>query len=247
MKRAFMLLALSFLLYGCATGTARREQSITHYRLGVSYLNEGDSTSALKELMEAEKLNKMDPQIVSALGLAYYKKGEIDLAIKKLKVALDLDPKLAEARNNLGTFYLEKKMWDSAIEEFTIAASALLYTTPEYAYTNMGWAYLQKGDPVQAIQSYKKAIEKNPRYPKSHHDLGFVYFSIGKISDAVIEYKTAIKLFPNYLNAHYDLGLAYIKLDKKSEAMEAFKEAVRLAPDSETGRNAQSYIDLLVK
>jgi len=167
--------------------------------------------------------------------------------MQQFKKALVLDPKFSEARNNLGTIYLEKKMWENAIEEFTKACADLLYSTPEYSYTNMGWAYFKKGDPIKAIESYKKAIEKNPKYPKAYHDLGLVYFSLDKADSAVNEYKAALRIFPNYLDAHYDLGLAYIKLNKKSHAQDAFKEVVRISPDSETGRNAQDYIDLLVK
>ena len=136
-------------------------------------------------------------------------------------------------------------MWDNAIDELTKASTDLLYPTPEYAYTNMGWAYFKKGDPVKAIECYQKAIEKNQRYPKAHHDLGLVYFSLERIDDAVGAYKTSIRLFPNYVDAHYDLGLAYLKTNKKNSALDAFKEVVRIAPDSEAGRNAQNYLDLL--
>ncbi len=220
-------------------------QANDKYRLGVLYLNKGDSASALKELMEAEKFNNKDPHIANALGLAYYKKGELDLALQRFKRALEFNPKFSEARNNLGIIYLEKKMWDDAIEELRKAAGDILYPTPEYAYTNMGWAYFKKNDPIKAIECYQKAIEKNPRFPNAHHDLGLVYFSLDKVDDAISEYKTAVRYFPNYLDAHYNAGLSFLKLNKKGLAMDAFKEVVRIAPDSDMGRNAQNYIDLL--
>lgn len=245
MKKYLTLVPLVFLLYGCASSRTNKEQSMFHYRLGVSYLSEGDSTSALKELMQAEKLNIKDPQTANALGLAYYKKGELDLALQQFKRTLALDPKFSEARNNLGIMYLEKKMWDEAIYEFVKAANDLLYPTPENAYTNMGWAYFKKGDPIKAAESYQKAIEKNPKFSLPHHNLGLVYFSLDKVDDAISEYKIAIRFFPNYIDAHYNLGLAYLKLNKKSSAADEFKEVVRIAPDSEIGKNAQSYIELL--
>lgn len=245
MKKGLMLLSVALFLQGCASSQVNKEQSMFHYRLGVSYLNEGDATSALKELMQAEILGRKDPQVANALGLAYYKKGELDLALKQFKRALELNPKFSEARNNLGIMYLEKKMWDDAIDELKKATGDILYPTPEYAYTNMGWAYFKKNDPIKAIECYQKAIEKNPRFPKAHHDLGLVYFSLDKVDDAISEYKTAIKSFPNYLDAHYNLGLAYLKLNKKGLAMDAFKEVDRIAPDSDMGRNAQNYIELL--
>ncbi len=246
MKKWSALLSLiMLLLQGCASSQTNKEQAVFHYRLGVSYLNEGDATSALKELMQAEILGRKDPQVANALGLAYYKKGELDLALQRFKRALELNPKFSEARNNLGIMYLEKKMWDDAIDELIKATGDILYPTPEYAYTNMGWAYFKKNDPIKAIESYQKAMEKNPRFAKAHHDLGLVYFSLDKVDDAISEYKTAVRYFPNYLDAHYNLGLSYLKLNKKGLAMDAFKEVVRIAPDSDMGRNAQNYIELL--
>ena len=205
MKKGLAILSLLFLMQGCAASQANKDKSMIHYQLGVSYLNEGDSTSALRELLEAEKYSKDDPRLFNALGLSYRQKGEIDLSMQQFKKALLLDPKFSEARNNLGTIYLEKKMWENAIEEFTKACADLLYSTPEYSYTNMGWAYFKKGAPIKAIDSYKKAIEKNSRYPKAYHDLGLVYFSLDKTDSAINEYKTAIRLFPNYIYSHYHL------------------------------------------
>lgn len=245
MKKGLILLSIMLLLYGCASSQAKKDQAVFHYRLGVSYLNEGDGTGALRELLQAGKLNRKDPQIYNALGLAYYKKGELDMALRQFKNALELNPKFSEARNNLGIIYLEKKIWDDAIDEFAKAAGDLLYPTPEYAYTNMGWAYFKKNDPIKAVESYQKAIEKNQRFPKAHHDLGLVYFSLDKTDDAISEYKIAIRFFPNYLDAHYNLGLAYLKLNKKSNALDAFRDVVRISADSEMGRAAQNYIDLL--
>ena len=55
MKKGLVILSLLFLMQGCAASQANKDKSMIHYQLGVSYLNEGDSTSALRELLEAEK------------------------------------------------------------------------------------------------------------------------------------------------------------------------------------------------
>ncbi len=45
--------------------------------------------------------------------------------------------------------------------------------------------------------------------------------------------------------AHYHLGLAYLKLDNTAAARASFKEVVRIMPDTDMGRSAQGYLELL--
>jgi len=87
-----LILLLLLVVHGCATFAPGRRQSMTHYRLGVSYLDKGDTTSAIKELREAERLYNKDPKIVHTLGMAYFKKGEVDLAVQQFRKALELGP-----------------------------------------------------------------------------------------------------------------------------------------------------------
>src|SRR3970040_2018834 len=87
-----LILLLLLVMHGCATFAPDRRQSMTHYRLGVSYLDKGDTASAIKELREAERLYNKDPKIVHTLGMAYFKKGEVDLAVQQFRKALELGP-----------------------------------------------------------------------------------------------------------------------------------------------------------
>ena len=59
------------------------------------------------------------------------------------------------------------------------------------------------------------------------------------------EYRKALEIAPEYASAHYHLGLALMKLSKLSAARDSFKEVVRIAPDTELGRLATGYVDLL--
>ncbi|MEK6725146.1 MAG: tetratricopeptide repeat protein [Deltaproteobacteria bacterium] len=86
------IILLLLVLHGCATFNLDRKQSMTHYNVGISYLDKGDTASAIKELREAERLYNKDPKIVHTLGMAYFKKGEVDLAVQQFKKALELGP-----------------------------------------------------------------------------------------------------------------------------------------------------------
>ncbi len=248
LKFLFLLITLNSSLItvftGC-TGADLKEEASIHYRLGVVHLNEGNLPNALKELTAAVEKNPDDVAYHNALGLAYYYRDLDEQAIKHFKEAIRLDSKFSDAHTHLGVVYLKQKRWDESISECQIAAANIFYTTAETAYTNMGWAYFQKGDNEKAIDSYRKAINANPRYSLAYNNLGLAYMKMNRDKDAAESFMSAIRYSPNYADAHYNLGLVSIKLKDKGKAKESFQEVIRLLPNSEMARSAQEKLNLL--
>jgi tetratricopeptide (TPR) repeat protein len=85
----------------------------------------------------------------------------------------------------------------------------------------------------------------NPRYPVVYLSLGRVMFAMGNSEKAIVEYNKAIEIYRDYGAAHYYLGQAQMKLNNLDAARTAFKDAVRLVPDTDVGRAALGYLDLL--
>ena len=166
-------------------------------------------------------------------------------AIYQFKKAMKIDPKFSDAHTSLSAVYLEKKEWDTAISEAKVALADVFYATPEFAYFNMGRAYYEKADYMKAEESYKKTIESNPRYLLAYYHLGLTYMKMNKDKEAADILGLAVKNAPNYIDAYYNLGLILIKVKDKKGALNAFHEVIRLAPDSEMGRSAKGYLELL--
>src|SRR3989338_2477457 len=161
---SLILLASLLALSSCATIEKRKEESSIHYRLGVVHLSEGNLSDALKELTTAVELYPGDPSYHNSLGLAYFARGMNEDAKREMKEAVRLDPKFSEAHVNLSAVYMVERRWDLALEESREAVKNIFYRTPEAAYTNIGWAYHNKGDYQNALESYRKALELNPNY-----------------------------------------------------------------------------------
>ena len=248
MKHIIVLLLL-LSITGCATGRdqqmGKSNPGAYHYQMGLGYLGERNFTGALVELTEAEKFDPDNPELLYNLGLAYIGKRRPDLAEQRLQRALILKPNYTTARNDLGVAYLELKRWDSAIQQFQIVKDDIFYENSENATINLGLAYLGKGDYPKALEELRSVAAGNPRNPVIRVALGRVWFAMDKTEQAIGEYKKALDIFGDYGDAHYYLGLAYLKLNKVDAARISFKETVRIIPETERGRSALGYLELL--
>lgn len=244
-----LLLVLLTAMAGCATSRnqpeATKDPASYHYQMGLSYLGERNYTSALVELTEAEKLDPDNPEVLYNLGMAYIGKKRPDLAEQRLLKVIQLKPGNSGARNDLGVAYLDLKRWDSAIQQFKIVKDDIFYDNSENAAVNLGLAYLGKGDYPKALEELGAIVLANPRKLEARISLGRVYYAMDKPEQAVSEYKKALAIYPDYGDAHYYLGLAYLKLRNVDPARTAFREVLRIKPNSEVGRSAQGYLELL--
>ena len=189
---------LVFFLVSCAANLEiRKNQEEALRNLGEAYMGQGDYTAALRKLLEAEKLYSKDPHLQYDLGLVYMAKGRSDLAIHHFKKAIEIKPDYTPAKNSLGAAYLAQKRWDDAIACFKEITGDLLYVTPHYPLSNLGWAYYNKKEFKLAEKYYQDALKIEPEFVIALRGLGMTYLKMGRISEAVTFLEKVIKLAPD--------------------------------------------------
>ncbi|MBC2713839.1 MAG: tetratricopeptide repeat protein [Desulfobacteraceae bacterium] len=237
-----LILMLSLCLAACASQKkiADKQRAEAIRDLGEAYMGQGANTRALREFLKAESINPDDPYLQNDLGVAYMLKGNLKLSIKHFKKALKLKPDYSPARNNLGSAYLEQENWAAAIECFTIVKDDLLYGTPHYPMTNLGFVYYKQGDYDQAVYYYKEALDMAPNFPMAYHGIGLVYMAKGEYEDAVEAFEAAIENAPNEVPIYLDLGKAYKKQHEYNKAYETFKKAAAMAEDAKLKEEAEA-------
>ena len=77
---------------------------------------------------------------------------------------------------------------------------------------------------VTQIDTYKKAIEKNPKDFLAHLELGRAYQKLGLYDNAIAEYNEAIRWEPIYSAAYQGLGGSYGEMQQYDKALEATKK-----------------------
>ncbi len=248
MTRRSALCGLIFVVMLCSACAPNRDavqQSETHYTLGVSYLREPNVTAALREFLKAADYDPRNPKIQEALAQAYLIKRAYPEAERHFLEAIRLSEGDPTYVNNLGALYLNMQRWDDAVAQFRRAADDLLFAQPEVALTGAGFALYQKGDYLEAIQAFQRALENNRRYAPAKLHLGETYQALGKPELARQAFEDAVALDPAYARAYFELGLAYMKSNQRDKARAAFEKVISLKADSEIGRLAQSYLELL--
>ncbi len=206
MSRQRALLCLFAL--GCALGPAgclssqdeevQRLRARATYEQGLSHLNDKRVSLGLASFQEAVRLDPSSALYHNTLGVVYLhylsKPTEAQAEFQK---AIDLDPAYAEAVTNLGVTLAQQGRWEDAIAAYRKAISLPIYPSPEIAYANLGWAYLNLGKPREAEESYRAAIQLQPSFAQAYYFLGVVLDREGRKDEAKVAFRRARDLDPD--------------------------------------------------
>ena len=234
---------------GCA-GVDKKEQKLAedaefHYKLASGYYQNQQVALALKELTVAleKNPNHVDAHYLTAfihVGRRGYNK-----AVHHFKECIRLNPTHFEAINALGATYLAMERWEDATSLFEGLLEQPLYTSPELAHNNMGWALYNQRKYPRALEHFKMAIFLRPQFCLGYHNVGLTYDALNNPPEAARFYRKAIEACPtNFAEPHFGLG----KLLRESNAAQArthFQRCVELQPASALGERCRQYLQAL--
>jgi len=246
--RFSVFLCVLLTIAACASSPWHKEQSELFLNKGISFIELKQYPSALRELLEAKKYNADDYRIYYYLGMVYHAMDMKEKAVDSFQQAISLKDDYSEAHNYLGTLYSDKGLWDKAIVQFDQAVANPLYSTPAVPLYNAGWAYYSKKDYSKAMDSYRRALQREPQTvlrPQIEKNIGLIYFYQSDMSNAIYHFNKSVELNPNLFDAHFFMGECYLKIKDKVNAKRAFQSVVNLAPQSSFGKKAKTYLQSL--
>ncbi len=249
MKNLLIFILFSFIISSCTSSVSRQNDiQIAHAvkKEGDIFQTQGEYTAALSKLLEAEKIIPSDPYLQNSLGLAYMGKKREDLAVTAFKKALFIKPDYIVAVNNLGAAYLRQKKWDMAIKEFNTVLESLLYPTPHFPLSNIGWAYLGKQNFHLAETYFLKALDELPWFTAASHGLAQVYLKTGQMDKSINYLHQCLNKNPDIAVLHADLAQAYEKKGFKQQAIKSWQLVLKLVPErSALAKQAESRLSQL--
>lgn len=244
----FALIIYAILLAGCATHKAEdRQRAVYHLQIGSGHLNKGNFPEALAEFMTADHLDPDNIQVKNQLGLAYFLRGKFELAEKNFRSALMLNPKFTEARNNLGRTLIELKRNEEAINELKIASKDMLYVEPEKTLANLGLAYFNRGNYVDAEKNFFESLKLRRKncmalsyYGRSLYELSSFEKAAESLDQAITVCKSSKFEDPYYFSA-----LSYVKIGQREQAVARLEEGLGAYPNGQFAARARSMLELL--
>ena len=98
----------------------------------------------------------------------------------------------------------------------------------EVSWCERGLTLSDLGQFEDALESYKRALEINPRSFKAFKNRANVLYRVGRYDEAIDDFKKALEINPQLIDAWYGMGNSMSKLGRYKEAVSAYENALKI-------------------
>ena len=112
-------------------------------------------------------------------------------------------------------------------------------------YNKQGIAYGKKGLYDQAISSFNKTIETNPKLAVAYYNRGLAYDNKGLYDQAVSDYTKSIELNQRYADAYYNRGLIFDNKGLYDQAISDYSKTIEIDPKYLGAYNNRGFVYFL--
>jgi Tfp pilus assembly protein PilF len=154
--------------------------------------------------------------------------------------ALEADPEMRDARNALGVILVHREQAVEAIAVLEPLADDIVYRSPEKAWGNLGWAYLEAGKLDDAVTALKRAVAAQPLFCVGHYRLGLAYEKQGDYAAARQAFTRAVSVGDGGCGrlqaAFWGRARVLERLGKTAEVRKDLQKCRELSASSSIGR-----------
>jgi len=198
--------------------------------------------SALQDIRKAIEISPSNPSLFLTLSDIYLGQGKIRQSAESLEKVIELDPKNNDAYLKLAELGLIVRSYDKAFE-FTAKALELKPRNP-VAYFIRGYASLETGDTLSAVDNFVKAVNQDQDYFEAILQLG-VLFSEKKDRRAFDYLNSAVRLRPSSTDALYALAMYHQGNNELEPAKDLYDKILNINPQDKYALFNLGYIALV--
>jgi Tfp pilus assembly protein PilF len=218
------------------------------------WLSRGQPRDALEHVLKAVELDDENVDAAHLAALIYLdfcRLGTTDCRLeqaeKQARHALEVKGDFREARNTLGVILIHLKRYEEAVAVLTPLTTDILYRTPENAWGNIGWAYLEKGAFTEARQALLRSVAAQPEFCVGYYRLGLTEERSGRAKEAIEAYTQALSAADGRCTglqeAYAGRARLLSKMNRVDEAQRDLATCVRLDQRTDAGRECLSLQD----
>ncbi len=131
----------------------------------------------------------------------------------------------------------EVRVWRDGVTLFEHATQVV--PRNYLAFSHLGVALVERGEPDAARRAFEEALEIQPRYAEAWNNLGNLALDQGRLPEAILRFERALQLEPTLAEAWNNLGAAQGELGRFEEALACFRRTTEIAP-----RHADAWLNL---
>jgi len=209
----------------------KHDFSLAHYDLSLAFF---ELKKYQKAEMSARAALRDDPDMAfqrsnlgmgatTNLGLALMNQGQMDEAEVCFRRNLGL---VASTYFNLGLTLFRTQRYAEALDNFRRALE-IAPNDPEY-HNLLGQTYDELGQPLEAEQSLRRAIEIDGNYALGYYDLGVILAKRkGRKQEALAVFERALKIDSDMAPAYYGIACLHALSQKEGPALAFLKKALQ--------------------
>jgi type IV pilus assembly protein PilF len=239
LRPALLLLAAS-LLAGCVstgdvdpmkTDKGRAEARDAYTRLGIGYIQQGETERAKIPLKKALELDSSDAGAHAALALVFQVEMEPKLADEHYRKALSQRSNDARLLNNYGSFLFEQQRYQEALERYTQASLDTLYPERSRVFENLGLTSLQLQQREQAKGYFERSLRLSSRQPRALIEMAQLSYDDKQYVPARAYYESYMALAVDHDARSLLLGVRLAKIfEERDNAASLGLQLKRLYP-----------------
>jgi tetratricopeptide (TPR) repeat protein len=230
---------------GRITGSEREA-----YRKGRECFESGDLDAALGHLTLLLETCPRFADVHYLVGLVHDQRGDLELAAASFEEALRINPGYAEAFLALASLYERQGQFERSralAQRLELAASGAPSVEPgepdpttrgklANLHAALGDAYREVGELPDAIDAYRKALERCPTFHDIRQRLGIALREAGLASQAIQEFRRILRANPSYLDAAVQVGLTCYTLGRCEDAVAEWEKVLERDPSRDDAR-----------
>jgi type IV pilus assembly protein PilF len=164
------------------------------------WLRRNQPREALAHALKAVDLDDSNADaahLVALLYLDFCSRGPAECRLKDAekhaRLAMTDKPEFREAKNTLAVVLIHEKRYADAITVLKPLTEDILYQTPENAWGNLGWAYLEQGSLDLAIDALKRSVAAQPLFCVGSFRLGLALEQKQEFTSALDSFTRALE------------------------------------------------------
>jgi tetratricopeptide (TPR) repeat protein len=207
-----------------------------HYMLGLLHERRGDLSAAGRCLERAIELNPDYAEAVLALSSVYEQRNEYELARSLTGRLREVAPTAVDESGDSRRVRTSEARPERTLDPTTQGKLANLQAA-------VGDAYREAGELRDAVDAYRRALDRCPHFHDIRHRLGIALREAGLPAQAAAELRRVLRAAPDQLASAVQLGVTYYGMGRVDEAIQLWTSALA----SDAGRADASLYLRLVK